>query len=55
MPQEGKIAITINKDTWKQLQLIRLDQMFKTLDDVVKYLLKRNKHIDRPVSKRKED
>ena len=41
MPQKDKIGITIERDTWKQLQLIRLDQMFKTLDEVIKYLLKK--------------
>jgi len=41
MAQEGKIGLTIDRETWKELSKLRLDKDFKTLDDVIKYLLKK--------------
>ncbi len=40
MPLEGKIGLTIDKETWKELSKIKLEKDFKTLGDVIIYLLK---------------
>lgn len=42
MAQKGKIGLTIDRETWKELIKLRIDRDFKTLDDVIKYLLKKN-------------
>lgn len=39
MAQKGKIGLTIDRETWKELIKLRIDRDFKTLDDVIKYLL----------------
>ena len=43
MAQEGKIGLTIDRETWKELSKLRLDKDFKTLDEVIKFLLKKSK------------
>ncbi len=44
MPPEGKIGLTVDKETWKELSQIKLEKEFKTLGDVIIYLLKNNKN-----------
>jgi len=44
MAQKGKIGLTIDRETWKDLCKLRLDEDFKTLDDVIKYLLKKHEN-----------
>lgn len=39
MVQEGKIGLTIKRDTWKILSKLKIDKDFKTFDDVLIYLL----------------
>ena len=41
MAQEGKIGLTIDRKIWKELSKIKLENDFKTFDDVLKYLLKK--------------
>ena len=43
MPPEGKAGLTIDKETWKELSNIKLEKDFKTLGDVIIYLLKEHK------------
>ena len=45
MAQEGKVGITIDRKTWKELSKLRLDKDFKTLDEVIKFLLKSSKNV----------
>ena len=41
MVQEGKISITVDKETtWKQLSHLRVDLGLESLDDVIQELLK---------------
>ncbi len=40
--REGKIGLTIDRETWKELSKLRLDKDFKTLDVVIKFLLKKH-------------
>jgi hypothetical protein len=42
MAQEGKIGLTIDRKTWKELSKLRINGDFKTLNDVIKYLLKKH-------------
>lgn len=42
MVQEGKIGLTINRNTWKELSKIKIDKDFKTFDDVIIYLIGNN-------------
>ncbi len=43
MPPEGKIGLTLDKGVWKELSKIKLEKDFKTLGDVIIYLLKEHK------------
>jgi hypothetical protein len=43
MAQQGKIGLTIDRKTWKELSKLRIDGDFKTPNDVIKYLLERCK------------
>lgn len=38
-----KKTITINETTWKELNIIKLDESFKTIDGVISELLARYK------------
>lgn len=39
MAQEGKIGLTIDRKIWKRLSKLKIDNDFKTFDDVLIYLL----------------
>ena len=41
MAQEGKIGLTIDRETWKDLTRLKLETNLKTLDEVIKYLLEK--------------
>lgn len=43
MAQKGKIGLTIDRKTWKELSKLKLDKDFKTMDEVISYLLKNEK------------
>ena len=45
MAQEGKIGLTIERETWKELTKLKLETDLKTLDEVIKFLLKKQGRI----------